>query len=73
MAISLSGCTFGLQGCEITDLALGLVDSCVGSDTISESDFDDLNVFEQLGYEENNCGRYAPRDDLLGDFTNLFD
>ena len=43
---------------------------CFGEDTISESEYDDLNFFEQLGYEENDCGRYEPTDDFLGDLFN---
>ena len=50
------GCPFG-----------GLVSDCFGSNTISSSEYDDLNAFERLGYEENECGRYTPRSDWIGD------
>jgi len=45
----------------------GLADDCIGVNTISESEYDDLNGIDQLGYEENNCGRYERRSDLWGD------
>ena len=57
------------QGCPVGGLLGGLLDECLGENTISQSAFDDLNVFEQLLYEENDCGRYESRsialDDLL--------
>lgn len=43
-----------LASCPLT----GLVDSCFGADTISRSAYEDLNLVEQLLYEENSCGRY---------------
>ncbi len=48
------------QGCPFS----GLLDDCFGENTVSESEYDDLNVFEQLLYEENSCGRYERRFDL---------
>jgi hypothetical protein len=48
----------------------GLVDDCFGENTISASEYDDLNALEQLLYEENSCGRYDRRS---GSFWNLFD
>jgi hypothetical protein len=45
----------------------GLVSDCFGSNTISESEYDDLNAIERLAYEENECGRYTQRSDWLGD------
>jgi len=52
--IILALASFALLGC-------GPVSDCFGEDTISESEYDDLNVLEQLLYEENDCGRYEPR------------
>jgi len=45
----------------------GLVSDCFGSNTISSSEYDDLNAFERLAYEENECGRYTQRSNWLGD------
>ncbi len=56
-----------LQGCPVSGLLGGLIDECFGGDTISERAFDDLNVFEQLLYEENDCGWYEPRSSSLED------
>jgi len=54
------------QSCPLT----GLLDDCFGEDTISSSEYDDLNAVERLLYEENWCGRYTRRSDFFGD---LFD
>jgi hypothetical protein len=45
----------------------GLVNDCFGSNTISESEYEDLNAVERLAYEENECGRYTERSDWIGD------
>ena len=50
-----------LQGCPVNSLVGGILDSCFGEDTISAAEYDDLNVLEQLLYEENDCGRYEER------------
>ena len=55
------------QGCPVSGLLGGLLDECFGENTISQSAFDDLNVFEQLLYEENDCGRYESRSIVLDD------
>lgn len=54
----LGGTVF--QGCP----AAGLLNECFGEGTISASEYDDLNVFEQLLYDETGCGRYEPRFDF---------
>ena len=51
-----------LQSCPLGNLL-----DCFGEDTISASAYEDLNAFEQLAYEENECGRYDRRSGLLGD------
>lgn len=56
------------QGCPVSGPVGGLVSDCFGEDTISESAFDDLNLLEQLLYEENDCGRYEPVSSVLDDF-----
>ena len=56
-----------LQGCTASGLLGGLIDECFGENTFAERAFDDLNVFEQLLYEENDCGRYEHRSSLLED------
>ena len=56
-----------LQGCPVSGLLGGLFDECFGENTISQSAFDDLNAFEQLLYEENDCGRYESRSIVLDD------
>jgi hypothetical protein len=58
--------SFVLESCPLT----GLVDECFGENTISQSDYEDLNGFEQLAYEENSCGRYERQSSFLFD---LFD
>lgn len=54
------------QSCPVS----GLLNDCYGEDTISSSEYDDLNALEQLLYEENWCGRYTRESNFLGD---LFD
>ena len=54
------------QSCPI-DFAQGLLSDCFGEDTISRRAYEALNVFEQLLYEENDCGRYEPRSSTLAD------
>jgi len=49
------------QGCPAGGLITGFLSECFGEDTISQGEYDDLNVFEQLLYEENDCGRYEER------------
>ncbi len=56
------------QGCPVSGQVGGLVSDCFGENTISESAFDDLNLLEQLLYEENDCGRYEPVSSVLDDF-----
>ena len=56
-----------LQGCPASGLLGGLLDECFGENTISASEYDDLNVLEQLLYEENDCGRYEPVSSVLDD------
>ncbi len=48
------------QGCPFA----GLLDACFREDTISRSEYEDMNAFERLLYEENSCGRYGPRFDF---------
>jgi hypothetical protein len=55
--------SFLFQSCPLG----GLLDSCFGENTISESAYDDLSSLERLAYEENDCGRYERRSGLLGD------
>ena len=55
--------SFLLQSCPLG----GLASDCFGSNTISESEYDDLNAFERVAYEENDCGRYAQRSGWIGD------
>jgi len=50
-----------IQGCPAGSLLGGAFSNCFDEDTISAGEFDDLNVFEQLLYEENDCGRFEPR------------
>jgi len=45
-----------------------LMDDCFGEDTISKSEYEDLNPLEQLLYKTNDCGRYEPVSSLLNDF-----
>jgi len=50
-----------IQECPVESLVGGIFDSCFGEDTISADEYDDLNILEQLLYEENDCGRYEER------------
>jgi hypothetical protein len=45
----------------------GALEDCYGENTISRSEYEDLNAFEQLLYEENWCGRYTRRSTFLDD------
>ncbi len=56
-----------IQGCPVGGLFGGFFDDCFGSNTISDRAFDDLNVFERVLYEENDCGRYEPISSVLDD------
>jgi hypothetical protein len=62
MALLVGSGSLLLQSCP-----LGRIIDCYGEDTISASEYEDLNSFEQLAYEENWCGRYERRSGLLGD------
>ena len=55
------------QGCPVSGAGSHMVSDCFGEDTISASEYDDLNPLEQLLYEENDCGRYEPQSSLLDD------
>ncbi len=62
--VSLLACSaFLLQSCPLGNIT-GLLDDCFDENTISESEFEDMNFFEQLLYEENDCGRYVRRFDI---------
>ena len=61
-ALGLSSMVF--EGCP----ASGLIDDCFGEDTISREAYQDLNDFEQLFYEENDCGRYETTSDFWDPF-----
>ena len=63
LVVALGLGSFLFQSCPFG----GLVDDCFGSNTISESEYDDLNAVERLAYEENECGRYTERSDWIGD------
>ena len=52
------------QGCPVG----GLLGDCFTENSISAAEYDDLNAFEQLLYEENWCGRYEPVSDILNPF-----
>ena len=58
-----------LQGCPVS----GLLNDCYGEDTISSSEYEDLNALERLLYEENWCDRYTRKSGFLGDLGDLFD
>ncbi len=49
------------QACPGAGLIQGYFENCFDEDTISSSEYDDLNIFEQLLYTENDCDRYEPR------------
>lgn len=61
LTVLLGAGTTMFQGCPVNSLLGGVFDSCFGPDTISADEFDDLNVLEQLLWEENDCGRYEER------------
>jgi hypothetical protein len=58
------GATLFATGCPVT----GLVGDCFSENSISRAEYEDLNDFEQLLYEENWCGRYEPVSDILNPF-----
>ncbi len=60
-AILLCAGTTVIQGCPVSNLLGGAFSNCFGEATISAAEFDDLNVIEQLLYEENDCGRFEER------------
>jgi hypothetical protein len=66
LVLTIAAGSVVFESCPLT----GLLDECYGENTISQSDYDDLNVVEQLLYEENSCGRYEGRSGFLSD---LFD
>ncbi len=74
IALLLLAGTVLLLGCPSSGIVGGavggLVSDCFGEDSISESEYDDLNAFEQLLYEQNDCGRYEPRLGLIGDILD---
>ena len=53
------------QGCPLGGLLQGFLSDCFGGDTISRSEYEDLNVLERLMYEENDCGRYERHSSIL--------
>lgn len=63
VATAVCGSLF-VQACPLT----GLVNNCFGENTISQSEYDDLNFAEQLLYNENSCGRY----DRASSFWDIF-
>ena len=62
--LGLSSVVF--QSCPVENL----MDDCFGEDTISRSEYEDLNPLEQLLYDENSCDRYEPRSGFLGDLLD---
>jgi len=56
-----------LQGCPAGSIVGAIASECVGSDSISQNQFDDLNVLQQLLYDENSCGRFEPASGLIPD------
>lgn len=48
------------QSCPLGNIGSFLTD-CFDNNTISEREYDDMNSFEQLLYEGNDCGRYEQR------------
>lgn len=64
--------SFLFQSCQV-DIGgafTGFFSDCFSEDSISESKYDDLNPLEQILYEENDCGRYEPRNSLIGDIID---
>lgn len=53
------------QSCSVFD---SLLSNCYGNNSISKSEYDKLNDFEQLLYDKNSCGRYEPASDLFAPF-----
>ena len=64
LAALLGFSSFVFQSCPLS----GFLDDCFGDNTISSSEYDDLNAVEQLLYEENSCRRYDRRS--FGDLFN---
>ncbi len=64
MVAMIGAGSFLFQSCPIG----GLVDDCFGDNTISESAFDDMNFFERMAYDENDCGRYERGSGPLSDW-----
>ncbi len=50
----------GLGSLLLQSCPFGSFSDCFGGDTISRREYLDLNVFAQLLYRENGCGRYEP-------------
>ncbi|RMF85316.1 MAG: hypothetical protein D6744_01605 [Planctomycetota bacterium] len=69
LAVGLALGATVLQSCSVG----GFISDCFGSDTISRSEYDDLNPLERLLYDENDCGRYTRRSNVLDDLGDLFD
>ncbi len=67
LAMLLGTGSIMFQGCPLGELVGPIVSDCFGEETISQSAYDDLNVLEQLLYEENDCGRYEPVSNVLDD------
>ncbi len=65
-AIGAGGMLFQ-SGCPVVG---SLLSDCFGENTISRSDYEDLNIFEQLLYEENSCGRYEPVSSVFDPFLD---
>ncbi len=59
--------TVAMQGCPVGAVVEVIASECIGGDSISQNAFDELNIFEQLLYEENSCGRFEPGNGLLSD------
>jgi hypothetical protein len=69
---SVLGMLFGtgavvLEGCLGSGPVGEMVSDCFGENTISPSEYDDLDSWEQLLYEENDCGTYEPVSSVLDD------
>ena len=70
MVAAVAGSMF--QGCPGAGFATGLINDCIGEGTISASEYDRLNDFEQALYEENDCGRYEPTSGFAEDLLHIF-
>ncbi len=67
-AVALSGTLFA--GCPAAGAAKDLLNECFGEDSISRNEYHALSIFEQPLYVENDCERYEPRSDFLGDLLD---